>query len=95
MLFSTAKDWKEFLTTEDEEELNNILKRISKYRGAYKNADDIKLAQLWCSILELRKENLILKKKLARIEEVFENMFSKVFEQEKERRDLAKSLENF
>ena len=95
MFFNTSKDWKQFLSLEDEERLNQILKNISRYRGAYKNADDVKIAQLWCSVLELENENRILQKKLSRIENILEGMFSKVREQEREEQELAKSLERF
>jgi hypothetical protein len=95
MFFNATKDWKQYLSAEDEEKLNEILIKVAKYRGAYKNADDVKVAQLWCTILELRKENLILQSKMKKIEDVFEAMFEKVRKQEREREELAKSLERF
>jgi hypothetical protein len=95
MFFNAKKDWKQYLSAEDEEKLNEILIKVAKHRGAYKNADDVKVAQLWCTILELRKENLILQSKMKKIEDVFEAMFEKVRKQEREREELAKSLEKF
>ena len=95
MFFNSTKDWKQFLSLEDEERLNQILNKISKYRGAYKNAEDVKIAQLWCSVLEVAKQNRILQNKLSRIEEVLEGMFSRVREQERQREELARSLESF
>ena len=95
MFFAAKKDWKQFLSAEDEERLNEVLRKVAKYRGAYKNADDVKVAQLWCTILEMRKESLILQSKLRKIEEVFDAMFEKVRKQEREREALAKSLERF
>lgn len=95
MFFNSTKDWKQFLSLEDEERLNQILNKISKYRGAYKNAEDVKIAQLWCSVLEIAKQNRILQNKLSRIEEVLEGMFSRVREQERQREELARSLESF
>ena len=95
MFFNAKKDWKQYLSADDEEKLNELLRRVAEYRGAYKNADDVKVAQLWCTILEMRKENLILQSKLRKIEEVFEAMFEKVRKQEREREELAKSLERF
>ena len=93
MFFNAKKDWKQFLSAENEEKLNEILRKVAKHRGAYKNADDVKIAQLWCTILEMKKENLILQSKLNRIEEVFAAMFEKVRKQEREREELTKSLE--
>jgi len=94
MLFK-RRDWKQFLSVDDEDTLNKFLKEISKYRGAYRNSDEIKIAQLWCAILELRKENLNLQKRLDFFESIFESLFEKVKEQEKEKRELLKSLERF
>ena len=95
MFFNAKKDWKQYLSAEDEEKLNEVLRKVAKYRGAYRNADDVKIAQLWCTILEMRKESLILQSKMRRIEEVFDAMFEKVRKQETEREALAKSLERF
>ncbi len=95
MLLERKKDWKEFLSAEDEEKLNEILKRASKHRGAYQNAEETRIAQLWCALLELRKENVILQKRLHDIEDLLEGMFEKIRKQERERIDLAKSLEKF
>lgn len=95
MFFDTKKDWKQFLTPEDERKLNDILKNVSKHRGAYKNADEIKFAQLWCTILELRKENLALQKRLERLEDVMDGAFERIKKREKEREELERSLERF
>lgn len=95
MLFTSTKDWKQYLTAEDEERLNEILKRVSKYRGAYKNAEEIKIAQIWCTVLELRKENAFLQKKIERLEDILEGMFSKIRKEEREKTSLKESLEKF
>ncbi len=95
MFFNAKKDWKQYMSTEDEERLNEILRKTAKHRGSYRNADDVKIAQLWCTILELRKENLILQSKMKRIDDVFDAMFEKVKKQDAEREALAKSLDRF
>lgn len=89
------KDWKQFLSADDEAGLNEFLRKLAKHKGAYKNSDDVKSAQLWCAVLELGKENLLLRKKLREIEDVFESMFEKMKRKDEERKELAKSLENF
>lgn len=89
------KDWKEFLPLDDEEKLNQILKDIAKHRGAYQNAEEIKVAQLWSAILELHKKNMILHKRLYTLEDILEGMFEKIRKQERDRVELAKSLERF
>jgi hypothetical protein len=89
------KDWKQYLTVEDETKLNDFIKKVLKYRGAYKNAQDIKSSQLWCAVLELRKENLLLKEKVKEFEDMFEAMFKKMKKRDEEKAKLIKSLEQF
>ena len=88
-------DWKQFLSIQDEEKLNEFLKKIAKYRGAYKNADDVKSAQLWCAVLELKKETLILQKRIDKIQYLLEGMFERVKIQEEDNKKLIESLERF
>ena len=95
MLLRKVNDWKQFLPSEDEEKLNETLKRVARYRGAYKNADDVKIAQLWCAILELRKGNLILQKKLNRIQFILDGLFERVRKQREKDEEIIKALETF
>ena len=95
MLFKVSDDWKQLLSPEDEAKLNDILKRIAKYRGAYKNAHDIKNAQLWSAILELRKENQALLNRLKKTEFIIDGMKERVKQQEKDEKELIESLEKF
>jgi len=95
MLFKVSKNWKEYLSPEDEERLNDVLKKVQKYRGAYSNADDIKLSQLWCAVLELRKENAALLRKIQRMEYIFGGMVDRIKKQMEEDRDIIESLEKF
>lgn len=95
MIFTPPKDWKQFLSDEDEKRLNDILNKLAKYKGAYRNSDDVKTAQLWCSILELSKENAALQKRVQNLEDLLEGMFEKVRKQERERIELTRSLEKF
>ena len=95
MFYNTAKDWKQFLTLEDENRINEILRTVSKYRGAYKNADDVKIAQLWCSVLELKKESMLLNKRLLRIEDILGGMVERVRKQDEDKKRVVESLEKF
>ena len=95
VFFSPQKDWKQFLSIEDENKLNDILKKISKYRGAYRNAPDIKFAQIWCAILELRKDSLLLQQRLERIEYLLGGMFDRIKKEEAEKDKLLESLKSF
>ena len=88
-------DWKELLAPQDEERINEILKKVAKYRGAYRNADEVKNAQLWCSILELNKSQSILNQRLLQIEEMFSSIYEKMKLNDDEKKKLYKSLETF
>lgn len=92
MLFNTTKDWKKYLSPKDEAILNEILELTEKHRGAYKNADDIKIAKLWCAIIELQKEISTLNTRLRKIEFILGGMISRA---EEEKKKLLKSLQEF
>ncbi len=94
MLFN-QKDWKENLPEEDEKKLNELLKSVAKYRQAYSAASDIKSAQLWCAVLELKKESTGMEKRIARIEELLENILSLAKLKYEEKKRLEDSLETF
>jgi len=95
MLTNSKDDWKQFLSLEDEEKLNDFIRKVSKHRGAYKNASDVKSAQMWSAMLELRKENLVIQKRLDRIQDLLDGMFSQIRSQDDEDRKLLKSLDRF
>jgi len=95
MLFKTEKNWKEFLSIEDEETLNEILRKTAKHRGAYKNSDEIKLAQLWCALIELKRENVALYKKIKKMEFFFNGMIERIKKEITEEKDIIKDLEKF
>ena len=89
------KDWKQYLFPEDEKNLDDFIKKVLKYRGAYKNSTDVKSSQLWCAVLELRKENFILQKRIKHLESMFECIFNKMKKQEQENLEILKNLEKF
>lgn len=68
VLFGEEKDWKEFLCEDGQVELCELLERAKKHRCAYMQADDVKVAQLWCALTEVAKELKETKAKLARVE---------------------------
>lgn len=55
VLFGDEKDWKEFLYEDMQNEVADLLERAKKHRGAYMNAEDVKVAQLWCALGEVLK----------------------------------------
>lgn len=95
MLFKIVDDWKQFLPPEDETRLNNILKSASKHRNAYRASKDVKVAQLWCALLEMRKENQVLLKKVQRLEYIFEGIVERIKKEQLEEKEIIESLEKF
>ncbi len=50
------EDWKEFLSEDARRELQEILEMARRHRPAYSQADDVRIAQIWSALIELRKE---------------------------------------
>ena len=63
------EDWKELLTDDARKTLSNIFDSTKKYKGAYLSSDDVKIAQLWSAMIELRKEIDELKTVLGKVQE--------------------------
>ena len=92
MLFNKTANWKKYLSKKDEDSLNKFLEKTSKHRPAYKNAEEVKIAQLWCAALELKKQNEKLSARVKRLENVLNSMTTT---DERERQDLMKKLKEF
>lgn len=92
MLINATKNWKKYLSIDDEIILNDILMRTAKHRGAYRNADDIKIAQLWAAMIENKKQMNALDERLKRIERLLGGLLERGREEEEK---LLKSLRNF
>ena len=99
MMFKVHDDWKRNLSAEDEARLNAVLRKVAKHRPAYRSAHDVRIAQLWASVLELDKEKssgyMDLEKRVRRIEVIFEAIADKLNEEEIKRHVLKESLEKF
>lgn len=91
-MINATKNWKKLLNLDDELLLNEILMKAASHRGAYRNADDIKIAQLWCGMIETKKHLNQLDTRLRRIEK----LLGSIIEKNKEDEDrLLKTLRNF
>lgn len=95
MLLKTEKNWKALLTPEDEQRLNGILEQIKKHRAAYLTADDVKLAQLWCALLEIQKQNVSLDARLKHLEFVLGGVSARAQTLDKSANKLLESLGRF
>jgi len=86
MIFEKEKteDWKEFLSEDSKEILAKLFESTKKHRGAYMQAEDVKIAQLWCALTEIRKEMKEMTNLMKRIEEPFKAIVA-IGEAEKKR----------
>lgn len=66
-----AEDWKDFLSPEDQKILADLLNMGRRHKAAYTQADDVKTAQLWCALVELKKRLDEMQKIQLKLEEPF------------------------
>ena len=68
VLFGKEKDWKEYLYEDTQVEIADLLERAKKHRAAYMQADDVKVAQLWCALAEVLKQVKNVESRLDKME---------------------------
>jgi len=56
MFEKNTEDWKDFLAPEAQAVLADILNTAKRHKGAYMQAEDVKVSQLWCALVELKKK---------------------------------------
>jgi len=71
MIFDKETDWKELLSEEDQQILAEIFEKTKSKKCAYCQADDVKVAQLWCALIEMKKELNESKEMISRVEQPF------------------------
>jgi len=49
-------DWKDFLSPEAQKTLAELLNATKRHKGAYMQAEDVKVAQLWSALVEMKKQ---------------------------------------
>ena len=55
------KDWKDLLSRDAQHILAELFESAKDYKGAYMQAEDVKVGQLWCALIEMKKEMDVLK----------------------------------
>lgn len=68
------EDWKEFLIPDAKQTLSSMIDAIKKHRGAYTQAEDVKIAQLWVALIEMKNELDQVKSNLGRLEEPWKSI---------------------
>jgi hypothetical protein len=56
MVFEEEQDWKELLAKDAQQVLAELLERTKDHKAAYMQAEDVKVAQLWTALVEMRKD---------------------------------------
>lgn len=56
MFEKEPEDWKECLQPEDQQVLAEVLNTTKRHKGAYMQAEDVKVAQIWCALVEIKKK---------------------------------------
>jgi hypothetical protein len=98
MIFDEEKDWKDLLSRDAQQILAELFEKTKDHKGAYLNADDVKIAQLWCALAEVMKECARVKEQVAMVTGPFKGIVE-VGEVEKKKaierivRDLVKPMD--
>ena len=71
MIFDEEKDWKECLDEETKQTLAEVFDLAKRHRCAYCQAEDVKIAQLWCVVAELMKKLKGIEQKAERLSDPF------------------------
>jgi len=54
--WSDETDWKDYLSRDAQAILAELLESARDHKGAYMQAEDVKVAQLWAALIEMKKE---------------------------------------
>lgn len=74
MFEEDTEDWKECLDEKSRVILAEILEKTKKHHTAYMEADDVKVAQLWTALIEMKKELDESKELIERLKEPFKSI---------------------
>ncbi len=99
MIFKIEDNWKKNLSPEDEAWLNELLHKTAMHRSAYMSAEEVRIAQLWCALLEVKKERERkldeLDERLRRLEFLLDGIVSRANQLDEGKRKAAEILERF
>ena len=65
------EDWKEFLVPEAQKTLADLLNAAKRHKAAYMQAEDVKVAQLWAALVEMKNELDCVKRSQVMVEGPF------------------------
>lgn len=67
MVFEEEQDWKELLARDAQQVLAELLDRTKDHKAAYMQAEDVKVAQLWAALVEMKKDMACYEKLIERL----------------------------
>lgn len=73
---NNEEDWKCCLPPEEQEIIADMLEKTKWKKGAFMRAEDVKVAQLWCVLIDLKKEINELKRMTEKVEAPFRDIVS-------------------
>ncbi|MEM5766135.1 MAG: hypothetical protein QW423_00635 [Candidatus Aenigmatarchaeota archaeon] len=65
------RDWKDYLNESDKQILAQLLDSTKRQKCAFMQAEDVKVAQLWCALVEMKKQMMELEQLVEKIAEPF------------------------
>ena len=70
MIFGNKEeeDWKDLLCGSAQAELAELIERTKQHRAAYMQAEDVKVAQLWCALTEMSRQMKKLEERVVKAE---------------------------
>jgi len=71
VFFEKEEDWKDFLASDAQQQLAELFENTKKHKGAYLQSGDVKIAQLWCALVEMKKEIEELKSAIEKVSAPF------------------------
>ena len=95
MVFEDEQDWKELLARDAQQVLAELLDRAKDHKAAYMQAEDVKVAQLWAALVEMKKDMACYERLIERLVAPFKAIVA-VGEEEKRKaierivRDIVK-----
>lgn len=67
MVFDEEQDWKDLLDKDSQQVLAELLDRAKDHKAAYMQAEDVKVAQLWAALVEMKKDMECYEKLIERL----------------------------
>lgn len=68
------EDWKELLADSDKEIIAQLLDSTKKHKCAFMHSEDVKVAQLWCALVEMKREMNQMAEIVSKIEVPFQTV---------------------